>query len=810
MNNISSLNSLSGFIKGKIKFLPALNLDFTSGVLDPRITFSRSTSGSIINSSGFIETVTANTPRFTYDPLTLLPLGLLIEEFRTNLILRSAEIDNASWTKVDNTITANSIVSPDGGTNADLCTEGVAGTANISQGVTVTSGAIATASCFVKLGTLADWFQLSLVDTATGTVGVRAWFNLQVGIVSTISILGGSANTSARITRYGNDWFRLEVTMSIAATTGYTMSFASAGGDALTTRVNNSTYYLWGCQVECDFSFPNASTFASSYIPTTSATVYRNIDSAKITGSNFTNFFNATQGTVVAECYAPASVDQAVIVVSLSAAGTSNDCHEIAKVNSTYLAAGSRWVGHSNSAGGTTATIPTTTDVASLTGVAHKMAYAYRLNDYEFACNGVSCGVDTNGALPASVPTALYIGTRGASGIPFCGIIKKIKYFRRRLNRANLISQTIHTDTGVTIPDISLWDGNNKETILLALRKIFSVGPSSLTPTFTNSGVAHGEGSGAFEGAVSLPNGTVVFNPHTSDYVGLYNPIANVYTRGPALGIAVGLSHKFSGGTLHSNGLVYMSPYINANRVGIYNPTTNTFTTNSVATGSGWASIVEGSDGTLTCSPLSATNIGRYNPTTDTWTNSTPHGEGSNAFSSALPHIDGYIYFVPYNSANIGRYNYLTNTYSGIAHGVSGTAKYEGGIMTKDGIIVFVPNGATNILLYNPITDKVVLGPSGGGVSGRYTGGTLLGDGRVLFFCRNMTAIGIYNPYTNTMSTTSTGLGSVTHGGIGCGTCDNGISVQAPNINTNIFYIDAKSFPPRAKTHYTHPAYDKI
>jgi hypothetical protein len=68
---------------------PRLSFDFTREVLDSRINFSRASSGSRWNAFGYIELVSANLPRFDYDPTTLLPRGLLIEEQRTNSIRNS-------------------------------------------------------------------------------------------------------------------------------------------------------------------------------------------------------------------------------------------------------------------------------------------------------------------------------------------------------------------------------------------------------------------------------------------------------------------------------------------------------------------------------------------------------------------------------------------------------------------------------------------------------------------------------------------------------------------------------------------------
>ena len=65
---------------------PSFALNFTTGVLDSRVTLTRAlNTATRVNSSGVIETVNANLPRFDYDPVTLVPKGLLIEEQRTNL-----------------------------------------------------------------------------------------------------------------------------------------------------------------------------------------------------------------------------------------------------------------------------------------------------------------------------------------------------------------------------------------------------------------------------------------------------------------------------------------------------------------------------------------------------------------------------------------------------------------------------------------------------------------------------------------------------------------------------------------------------
>jgi len=72
-------------------FAPAVYTDFTQlgGVLPSSLYSYAGANGTYINSAGVITAATTNVARFDYDPVTLLPRGLLIEESRTNLFLNS-------------------------------------------------------------------------------------------------------------------------------------------------------------------------------------------------------------------------------------------------------------------------------------------------------------------------------------------------------------------------------------------------------------------------------------------------------------------------------------------------------------------------------------------------------------------------------------------------------------------------------------------------------------------------------------------------------------------------------------------------
>jgi hypothetical protein len=228
----------------------------------------------------------------TNGPVSVLqPRGLLVEGARTNLALQSADWSNAAWAKNDTTPTANSIASPDGGTNAALLTEGTLGTADVSQIVTITAGSNHTDSVFVKRGNT-DWLRIEAVET-TATNGARTFINTATGALGTTSNIGTGTGAAAKVTSYPNGWYRVELTTTVAAAVTARLRVMSATADASTTRVNNATYYAWGGQIE-------QHSFATSYFPTTGASATRAAETPRI--NNLANIsFNPTAFTILCE-----------------------------------------------------------------------------------------------------------------------------------------------------------------------------------------------------------------------------------------------------------------------------------------------------------------------------------------------------------------------------------------------------------------------------------------------------------------------------------------------------------------------------
>jgi hypothetical protein len=240
-----------------------------------------STVGEYIPTTGTINSA----PRFDHNPTTGESLGLLVEEQRTNLLLRSEEFDNASWTKTRSSITADSEIAPNGTLTADKVVEDTTASAThlVSLGSGIIAGNTYTYSVYAKSAGR-NWIVLS----PGGTWGF-AWFNISSGTIGTVTS-GGSSATAA-IQSVGNGWYRCSVTSTAVDNRGFQILMAT-GNDVVTYTGNGTSgVFIWGAQLE-------AGAFPTSYIPTTTAAATRNADVANITGANFSSWYRQGTGSI--------------------------------------------------------------------------------------------------------------------------------------------------------------------------------------------------------------------------------------------------------------------------------------------------------------------------------------------------------------------------------------------------------------------------------------------------------------------------------------------------------------------------------
>jgi hypothetical protein len=233
--------------------------------------------GTFVNQAGLIQQATTNIPRFDHGPVSRQSLGLLVEEQRTNSVVRSEEFDNASWTAQNSTIDPNVEVAPNGTLTADKQTHtGSAPRISRFSAATIPASSSFTFSFYAKAGT-SSYAAVSVYDGTT--TGKRFWFNLITGLPGGITNIGlGYSLATSSMQNVGNGWYRCIAAMTNGSNTTVNIDGISVCLDqngVLTPSVSGLYGYIWGAQLETGAS-------PTSYIPTTTTATTRSADDIKI------------------------------------------------------------------------------------------------------------------------------------------------------------------------------------------------------------------------------------------------------------------------------------------------------------------------------------------------------------------------------------------------------------------------------------------------------------------------------------------------------------------------------------------------
>jgi hypothetical protein len=380
-------------------------------------SYTPTTTQPITNYIPVLQTAAAGVARFDHNPVTGESLGLLIEEQRTNLVLRSAEFDSSPWQTNNATISANVIIAPDGTLTGDKLVSGtsVSSTSLVTASVAANAGTTYTLSVFAKAGEHG-----SLRVRIGATQLIATYFNLVTGEVQ--------SGTGA-ITAIGNGWYRCSVTATaaIAEANPHFLTYPT-GTTASYTGDGTSGLYIWGAQLE-------AGAFPTSYIPTVASSVTRNADAASMTGVNFSSWYRADEGTFVVQV-TPLTVAAVTSNMRLSAqSGTTTST----PTNTISLGQNAGF-GNATRADGYVRT--NSTDQAYgfrstvlVGGALLKNAFAYKVNDISGYALGASYLTDTSAVLPVVDTLLLQVNNTN-------GYWNKVAFYPSRLSNAELASLT--------------------------------------------------------------------------------------------------------------------------------------------------------------------------------------------------------------------------------------------------------------------------------------------------------------------------------------------------------------------------------
>lgn len=236
-----------------------------TGAKGETLTFTRASSGTCLTggtftgiANGSMTTCTSNQPRVMPGGDGSGARGLLVESARTNNMLRSQEIDNPAWSKVNATVaaptvTADQAVAPDGTTTAERAQFAAATGAEYSAiSQTAVFSSTFAASVFVK------------GNASSGSL----WLDCHTG----------SADNCTACSFNSSTWTRCQCTTAGVSAASPLLLIGNypvgCGGAAMPA----ADVFLWGGQME------NTATYPTSYIATTSATVTRALEAASFPG----------------------------------------------------------------------------------------------------------------------------------------------------------------------------------------------------------------------------------------------------------------------------------------------------------------------------------------------------------------------------------------------------------------------------------------------------------------------------------------------------------------------------------------------
>ena len=419
----------------KARAVPSLDLRFadnkslTDAVTGASlVTFTRASNGTYTDSAGVLQTAATDVPRFDHNPTTGESLGLLVEEARTNLVLRSEEFDTANWTKLGSTVTPNATSSPTGATTADKLVESATNAEHLGRQTVsgYSAGAAVSCSIFVKAAERTS-LKIRLLDTVVNANGFEGAINTADGTTAGSSA-GTGTFTSVTATNVGNSWWKI-VMVGVVSSTSISCLFdvfvLSGNASSSTVYAGNGTsgIFLWGAQLE-------QGAFATSPILTSTAAATRNADVAEITGSAFSGWYRQDEGTVFAECAVARPVSGGNQFVFRTSDNSFN--------NQVALnIQGSGFASIATAAGGVfdgAATSP----LALSANTAAKFAGAYAANNLGVSLNGATAVTDTSATMPTAL-TRADIGSDhiGANRVK-AGTIKRLCYWPTRLANSTL------------------------------------------------------------------------------------------------------------------------------------------------------------------------------------------------------------------------------------------------------------------------------------------------------------------------------------------------------------------------------------
>ena len=402
---------------------PSLDLNFARQKrLDSRVTFTRGSTATYVGSDGLIKTAAANEARFDHDPVTGESLGLLVEEARTNLSAYGEKLNGGTWTTPWYTVykvtkTYNAATAPNGLTSATLVVPNTELQQHyISSEETAVTSAVYTMSIYAKYSGYN--FRMDFKGPNRG-----ASFYLNTGTIGAVS-----SGITASMQALPGGWYRCSITYNTATTDiDSFIKILNLSNSDFYQGDNTSGVYFWGYQIE-------AGTFATSIIPTSGSTVTRSADVASMTGTNFSSWYNQSEGTLLttADYNGTNSSNYNMIVEGYSGASFRDFSCLVAASNPDFVTRYSFTSLDLVPVGGP---IPTKT--------AFKLVGSYSASGSAAVFNGGAVKTTGTAVAVLTPADAMSIGCRVGSTLFLNGHISRLAYYPTRLSDTQLQALTL-------------------------------------------------------------------------------------------------------------------------------------------------------------------------------------------------------------------------------------------------------------------------------------------------------------------------------------------------------------------------------
>ena len=199
------------------------------------------------------------------------------------------------------------------------------------------------------------------------------------------------------------DWQRFDVYGAVSSTTtGIAIGLREINVSGLS---NTADVLVWGAQLE-------TGSVATSYIPTSGSTVTRAADDLVISGSDFSDFYNASEGTVYTEAVGRGYFDfNSVFAISNNTFNES--IYQRTPSNNQVLVV--------IDGGNVQASLGSST---TPTGTLVRRAASFKLNNFKGSHDGVDTNSDTSGTIPTV--DRLHIGASASAANKLNGHIKRL------------------------------------------------------------------------------------------------------------------------------------------------------------------------------------------------------------------------------------------------------------------------------------------------------------------------------------------------------------------------------------------------